>query len=101
MIKKGDRVTYVGQGVRQRGIVKSVPDARHVFVVYHCGEKWHQYENYAAENTRTAYLLPGWCDEAPEMDLCIGDGRKPKVAICDGCERPTDECGHGEKGGEP
>lgn len=59
--KPGDKVTYVpGYGPSEIGIVKSISDNDHVFVVYHCNNEWNNYEHYTAARTRTVDLVDGW-----------------------------------------
>jgi hypothetical protein len=58
----GQKVTYRTFGKVEKGIVKSLSDADHVFVVYHCAENWDQYFNYTAERTRIIDLVPGWIE---------------------------------------
>ena len=56
----GQNVTYTSVDKVERGIVKSLSDARHVFVVYHCGDNWNIYFDYTAARTRISDLVPGW-----------------------------------------
>lgn len=56
----GDKVTYQLVGKSEHGIVKSLSDADHVFVVYHCAEKWDQYLKYTAARTAISDLVSGW-----------------------------------------
>lgn len=62
-LKSGDKVTYVTPYKKEKGIVKSVPDDRHAFVVYNCEDDWDSYENYTAARTRIEDLKPGWRGE--------------------------------------
>lgn len=45
---------------KEKGIVKSVSDDEHAFVVYNCGENWDDYENYTAARTKISDLEEGW-----------------------------------------
>ena len=57
----GQKVTYVPDyGEKEKGIVKSISDGKHVFVVYNCGEHWENYKDYTAARTRTKDLILGW-----------------------------------------
>lgn len=59
--KVGDKVTYnSGHGNRSHGIVKSIPDEDHCFVVYDCGGDWEQAFDYTAARTDKSDLLKGW-----------------------------------------
>ena len=58
--KPGDHVTYVTPVNTERGIVKSVPDDEHAFVVYNCAGEWDRYQEYTAARTRVDDLKPGW-----------------------------------------
>jgi hypothetical protein len=55
----GQKVTYARTG--ERGIVKSLSDnPNFVFVVYHCGGDWANYQNYTSSPTKCADLVEGW-----------------------------------------
>ena len=57
----GEKVTYVPRwGKLQIGIVKSISNGTHSFVVYNCGGDWDHYEDYTAAKTENCYLLRGW-----------------------------------------
>lgn len=59
--KPGDKVTYVpAYGKPEPGVVKLVPDDEHVFVVYHCDNQWHRYQDYTAARTERNDLVRGW-----------------------------------------
>lgn len=61
MFKPGQTVTYKpAKGVPEKGIVKSISDEQHVFVVYHCDNNWSNYSEYTAARTRIEDLEPGW-----------------------------------------
>ena len=60
----GQKVTYVSFGKEEPGIVKSLSDSDHVFVVYHCGGNWDRYFDYTAARTRVSDLRLGWSSEA-------------------------------------
>lgn len=59
-MKVGDRVTYQDVGKTEHGIVKSLSDAEHVFVVYHCDGNWDRYFDYTAARTKISDLVLGW-----------------------------------------
>jgi hypothetical protein len=54
----GDKVTYLP--TEECGIVKSISDADHVFVVYHCAQEWYNYKDYTAARTKIKDLIMGW-----------------------------------------
>ncbi len=61
----GQRVHYIpfeGCDPEQyeNGIVKSVSDENHVFVVYNCGGEWSRYQDYTAARTHISQLRAGW-----------------------------------------
>ena len=57
----GDKVTYVSHhGTLENGVVKSIQNDSYVFVVYHCGGDWENYQNYTAARTDTDSLVKGW-----------------------------------------
>jgi transcriptional antiterminator len=58
-IEQGSKVTYKTPHKTEKGIVKSIPDKEHAFVVYHCGGDWNNYENYTAARTRISDLKLG------------------------------------------
>ena len=60
MFKPGDKVTYVTEHKRERGIIKSLSDEQHSFVVYHCSDDWKNYQNYTAARTKNEDLTEGW-----------------------------------------
>jgi hypothetical protein len=60
MFKPGDRVTYKTESKSENGVVKSVSDENHVFVVYHCDDGWDRCEEHAAVRTRISDLVMGW-----------------------------------------
>lgn len=60
MLKPGDKVTYTSFSNKERGIVKSVSDRDHVFVVYSCDDNWEHYQDYTAARTRVEDLVKGW-----------------------------------------
>jgi hypothetical protein len=67
-IKPGDRVHFFTEELgHEDGIVKSVsPSAPIVFVVYNCGGKWWEYQDYTPEATHVEDLRPGWVAEKLE-----------------------------------
>lgn len=58
--KIGDKVTYNPGYKKENGIIKSISDDKHVFVVYNCGGDWNNYKNYTAARTRIEDLTIGW-----------------------------------------
>lgn len=61
----GDQVHYVpfvgcNPKLYQKGIVKSISDDRHLFVVYNCAEEWDRYKEYTAARTSIEQLRSGW-----------------------------------------
>jgi len=62
-VNPGDKVTYVSYNKKEHGIVKSISDNEHVFVVYNCNNEWENYKNYTAARTRKGDLVIGWCDD--------------------------------------
>jgi len=63
-LKPGDKVTYHSFSKKEKGIVKSISDEDHVFVVYHCDGEWDNYEDYTAARTYIGDLTRGWKDDA-------------------------------------
>lgn len=62
-IKPGDTVTYTPHcpnPISKIGVVKSIADETHLFVVYHCNGDWKEYQNYTAQNTDIKYLTMTW-----------------------------------------
>jgi len=70
----GQRVTYLSFGKVEHGIVKSLSDAEHVFVVYHCAGNWDRYFDYTAARTEINDLVPGWVEDShiPETGKSTG-----------------------------
>lgn len=66
-INEGQKVTYHSHGKHEQGIVKSISDDEHVFVVYHCDGNWDDYKNYTAVRTKISDLTLGW--DEPEFDM--------------------------------
>lgn len=64
MFEPGDHVTFHGYKKKEIGIVKSISDESHVFVVYHCDDNWHRYEEYTAARTKISDLTYGWPGES-------------------------------------
>lgn len=65
-MQKGDKVTYVpikGAPV-EKGIVKSMRDPENAFVVYHCNDEWHNYEDYIGNLTEVKQLKLGWPEDS-------------------------------------
>ena len=68
MFKPGDKVTFVNEYKKEQGLVKSLSDDKHVFVVYHCDDEWDRYFDYTAARTKISDLVPGWIVEDREAD---------------------------------
>jgi hypothetical protein len=51
----------------EHGIVKSLSDDNHVFVVYHCAGMWDNYKDYTAAKTEIIDLVVGWQTIQPSM----------------------------------
>jgi len=65
-MKVGDKVHYTPSypdPVIENGIIKSIPDTEHCFVVYHCGGEWDNYQDYTAAITSNNALQEGWIGE--------------------------------------
>lgn len=56
----GDKVTYRRSYKVEYGIVKSISDSSHVFVVYYCGGEWDHYMDYTGVRTPISDLVEGW-----------------------------------------
>jgi len=57
----GEKVTYVPTvGAFENGIIKSIQNDNYLFVVYHCGDDWDNYQNYTAAKTHIDFLVRGW-----------------------------------------
>lgn len=56
----GEKVTYVTPHKTEHGIVKSISDSKHVFVVYHCGGDWDNYQDHTGARTEVKDLVLGW-----------------------------------------
>lgn len=59
-IEIGRKVTYLDFDKKEHGIIKSISDEDHVFVVYHCAGEWENYKNYTAARTHIGNLIDGW-----------------------------------------
>jgi hypothetical protein len=59
-MEPGQKVTYLSHGKTEHGIVKSISDKNHVFVVYHCDGNWDRYQDYTAARTAILDLVSGW-----------------------------------------
>lgn len=59
-LRIGQKVTYVSYSKLERGIVKSISDSEHVFVVYHCDGNWDKYYDYTGALTDIKDLIEGW-----------------------------------------
>lgn len=67
-IKVGDKVHYrpyySPKDKWEKGIVKAIGRSKDsVFVVYHCGEDWDNYQDYTAALTNLNDLDHGWDPE--------------------------------------
>lgn len=60
VIREGDKVMYHSFNEKECGVVKLIRGDEYVFVVYHCDDKWDQYQNYTAAKTRIRDLTLGW-----------------------------------------
>ena len=60
--KVGEKVTYRSPGKVEKGIVKAISDDNYVFVVYHCGNCWDQYDKFTSARTANRDLEAGWND---------------------------------------
>ena len=70
MYEPGDHVTYHAYNRTEVGIVKSISDESHVFVVYHCNEDWENYKDYTAARTQISDLTHGWnTDQEFRLDI--------------------------------
>jgi hypothetical protein len=56
----GDKVTFKTKWKTEKGIVKSLSDDDHVFVVYNCNDDWENYADYTGARTRIIDLVLGW-----------------------------------------
>jgi hypothetical protein len=63
----GDTVLYIvpqspGNNMprTQKGIILSIADDEHAFVVYDCGGEWLNYQDYTAAKTNVKQLVLGW-----------------------------------------
>lgn len=73
----GSPVTYFDGFKRENGIIKSFsPDGVTAFVVYHCDDKWDEYENYTGASTRIEDLAPGWHDQNGIPIPAPGEGQE-------------------------
>jgi hypothetical protein len=59
-MEAGQKVTYLSPGKSEHGIIKSIQDKDHAFVVYHCAGEWDRYREYTAARTEIVDLVPGW-----------------------------------------
>jgi len=67
-MKKGDKVTYIGENKRI-GIIKSMKTDTRVYVVYSCNHNWDNYENYTGELTDVDDLQEGWIEDTKYDDI--------------------------------
>jgi hypothetical protein len=99
-MQTGDRVTYLSFGKVERGIIKSISDADHVFVVYNCGGNWDRYFDYTAARTEICDLVAGWAEDAPqnvvEQNEHIAQHTQP--VNCPQCGGQGWYADHGEEG---
>lgn len=59
-IEIGQKVTYLKDFEKEKGIVKSLSNEDYAFVVYHCGFDWNNYEQYTGARTKIEDLKKGW-----------------------------------------
>lgn len=60
-MKIEDKVAYIKHdGTFENGMVKSLSDKEHVFVVYHCNDDWYNFQDYTAARTPISQLVIGW-----------------------------------------
>lgn len=62
IMKPGDTVLFSSHDTSRtrKGIIKSIEDDEHAFVVYECEGEWLNYRDYAAEKTNIKQLVLGW-----------------------------------------
>ena len=71
LLKPGAKVRFIRdvgtkecpEIIEEKGIVKSMSDENHVFVVYKCAGEWDRYMSYTAARTKISDLRLGWGDE--------------------------------------
>lgn len=58
----GQSVSYFPEfGEKEIGVIKSLDAMEgHVYVVFHCGGEWHNFEDYTAQSTPLDKLEEGW-----------------------------------------
>ena len=60
MFNPGDKVTYDKGIKKEQGIVHSLSNDDHCFVVYHWGDDSSNYRDCVAVRTYNKYLKKGW-----------------------------------------
>jgi len=66
IMKPGDTVLYIDPSSvnnmtrTRKGIILSIADDEHAFVVYDCGGEWLNYRDYTAAKTNVKQLKLGW-----------------------------------------
>jgi hypothetical protein len=65
MIGIGDKVHYIpfpdcDDSIKENGIVKSIQDTKHCFVVYHWDKRPEEYQNFTGQRTKISELKKGW-----------------------------------------
>lgn len=83
-MKAGDKVTYVSDhGTLEHGIIKSVQDEDHIFVVYNCAGNWDRIEDYTAARTHRRDLVEGWKGGGSE----VAKTHDPESCEIIGCQK--------------
>lgn len=65
MIEIGDKVHYIpfegcDDSIKENGIVKSIQDENHCFVVFHWDKRPEEYQNFTGQKTKIKQLQLGW-----------------------------------------
>lgn len=67
-MKVGDKVTYQpAHGFPEKGRIKEITPDERVFVVYHCGGDWADFQNYTGALTSASDLYEGWYDGTTDI----------------------------------
>lgn len=76
-LKAGDKVHYQRYSFIENGIVKSIADETHAFVVYKWADDPEEYHKYTGVLTALKHLKRGWYDSIQsERSTSEGDGNK-------------------------